>query len=61
MTRATHNPKGRPQVKPIVGSPVEQIVEDKPEPATYLCGACSAKFTDQYAFCPYCGVPLRWE
>lgn len=61
MTKPTHQPKGRPQVRPEVGKPVEQIVEDKPEPATYLCGACSGKMPDKFGFCPHCGVNLRWE
>lgn len=61
MTKPTHNPKGRPQVRPEVGKPVEQIIEDKPEATKLICGACSAAMPEKYPNCPYCAVPLRWE
>ena len=60
MTKPTHQPKGRPVVTPLKGLPVEAIVEDKPEPPTFICYACSAVQSIQFKYCPLCGVENRW-
>jgi hypothetical protein len=61
MTKPTHKPKGRPVTTPERGKPVEQIIEDPPQPPSFICYACSKSQPIKFKYCPDCGVENRWE
>jgi len=63
VTKATKQPIGRPANNVVIGKEAakEIIIEDKPEPISFICGACSGRMEKPYIYCPLCGVNLKWE